>query len=224
MNNSPVVSKDPSGHCNETPGDDDIRCWHLAKKIFDEFGHPYEELILWNEDQLYKLLDAYQNLPPPDKLSKQMIDLITPEEGTFSFGISGTGGGALFVYGGITIISINSLGNIAIPSITIGGGGLLPVAAEGAFFFSWTDAQNINQLAGWSTWIGGSMELGVSVGYDGIFFSDPITGQKYKGGTLSLGGGGGVIAEGHVGVNYTWNLYKNNLYHLFGLEIPSKSE
>ena len=65
---NPLKYTDPSGHCAETPDDDDIGCWKLAQQIADEYGHPYEELIQWNENQLVELRSAYQQKTNPDWL------------------------------------------------------------------------------------------------------------------------------------------------------------
>jgi RHS repeat-associated protein len=71
--NNPMNFIDPSGHCAETPDDDDIACWKLAQEIADKYDElAYDELILWNEAQLAKLLESYQErgvLPPPKTIS-----------------------------------------------------------------------------------------------------------------------------------------------------------
>ena len=56
VNDNPLRYRDPSGHCVETPDDDDIGCWKLAQQIANEYDDAaYDELIQWNEAQLSNL-------------------------------------------------------------------------------------------------------------------------------------------------------------------------
>jgi hypothetical protein len=218
--NNPLRYVDPSGHCvdsngnvkaNQAPYGDSGVCdyWEqIAPVTGEQFPTEYLPDEYWT---------SYE------KVSNEDIDWMVPEKGTFSVGLSGTAGAALYFSGSMDIFAIDSHGNIALFTPSIGGGGLLPAACEGAVTIIWTDADNVEQLEGWSMVIGGSVELEGSVGAERVFFKDPETGQKFNGVivTIGLGEASPIPAEGHVGVNHTWNFLPIfNLYRFFGLQPP----
>ena len=116
-------------------------------------------------------------------------------------------------------IVIDANGNLGL-SISLGGNALLPAVGEGTGYVSVTNADNINLLKGTSMVLGGGIDADGSIGYEGVFFTDELTGEKFEGGTLAIGLGAAVPipAEGHVGISYTWIPIQINLYDIFNLK------
>jgi len=167
------------------------------------------------------LPDEYWSATHDTDATKEFLDWIVPEKGTFSAGFAGTAGAAVYLSGSVDVIALDSHGNATLFSPSVGGGGLLPVAGEGAFIFTWTDADNIEQLEGFSMVLGGSIEAGGLIGAERVFFEDTETRQKYSGVILTIGiGESPLLGEGHVGVNHTWAWNSFNLYNLFGIQSP----
>jgi len=71
--NNPLRYTDPSGHCEDTPDDDDVDCWQFARKFAQEYsekGLTYEELSQYTYDQLIRFYNELEregakNMMPP---------------------------------------------------------------------------------------------------------------------------------------------------------------
>ena len=93
---NPLRYADPSGHCEETPDDDDAECWHLLQHLMDdpEVGslYDYEEASRWNGEQLDKLLQYW---------SEHGTDEFTPDATAIGVGIAASFSKLPLVEGGV---------------------------------------------------------------------------------------------------------------------------
>jgi RHS repeat-associated protein len=206
-NNNPVKFTDPSGHGAYCGDDYDPGC------LNDE---EYAQYVQMGGEEISQAGEY-------DEPEQTIIDWIVPDEGTYGVGLTFTGGCVIFITISPIAIYIDPQGNVGV-GLAIGGGGLLPAAAEGSAFFTATEAESIDQVRGVSMVLGGSVELEGSVGYEGVFFKDLSTGEKLKGGTVTIGLGIAtpppIPGEGHVGINYTWLPLEFNLYDVFNIDRP----
>ena len=60
---NPLKFSDPSGHCEETPDQDDAECWYLLQRLLHgtrtQGIYEYEEAMAWNAGQIKVLIDYW---------------------------------------------------------------------------------------------------------------------------------------------------------------------
>ncbi|MCB0045068.1 MAG: hypothetical protein KDD92_06555, partial [Caldilineaceae bacterium] len=60
---NPLKFNDPTGHCEETPDQDDVGCWYLLQRLLHgtrtQGIYEYEEAMAWNAGQIKVLIDYW---------------------------------------------------------------------------------------------------------------------------------------------------------------------
>ncbi|MCW5857571.1 MAG: RHS repeat-associated core domain-containing protein [Caldilineales bacterium] len=154
-----------------------------------------------------------------------VVDVLVPEDGTVSMGGTLMVGAGLMGSISVAIFHIDSEGNIVMFSPSVGGGGIAGAAVEGTGFISVTNAQTVDQLAGWSVNAGGGIGAGLVAGFDQVWFMDYETDTMFTGQVYSAGLGGDVgpffAAEIHGGFNYSWlGPIRFNIYDVLSMQRP----
>ncbi|NOK78452.1 MAG: hypothetical protein GFH24_608350n110 [Chloroflexi bacterium AL-N5] len=123
---------------------------------------------------------------------------------TVSIGLGGSVFAAMGIRGGVSV-AIDQEWNIAF-LVDVGGGAYTAGGGSAGLNVSWTNAPNVDKLAGPSVQVGGQIGQFAQVNAEAELFRDSVTGQRYYG----VNAGGGVTLEApfpgelHGTATHTW--------------------